>query len=132
MADTSDPFLHRLIDHLHDSPMQRKLRRLAPMPVGSVFLPWPGMTEDDARAHFRTMKKLGYTCLKQTMPTPEWPTERTLRLALEEGILPFWYAEGGYEDITPALLKKLKEEPVTCAAAHASPLIGFRVAIPTP
>lgn len=53
------------------------------------------------------MKKLGFTCLKQTMPTPEWPSEKTLKLALEEGIIPFWYAEGGYEDITPELLKKL-------------------------
>lgn len=104
----TDPFLHKLYDRLHDTPMQRKLRRIAPMPVGSVFLPWPGLTETEARKHFRLMKKLGYTCLKQTMSTPEWPTERTLSLALEEGIIPFWYAEGGYEDITPALLRKLK------------------------
>lgn len=40
----SDPFLHAKIDSLHDTPMQRKLRKLAPMPVGCVFLPWPGMT----------------------------------------------------------------------------------------
>ena len=53
------------------------------------------------------MRELGFTCLKQTMPTPEWPTERTLALALEEGIIPYWYAEGGYEDITPELLTRL-------------------------
>ena len=104
----SDPFLNDKIARLHDTPMQRKLRNIAPMPVGVVFLPWPGMTEEDARQHFRLMKKLGFTCLKQTMPLPpEWPTERTLKVALEEGIIPFWYAEGGYEDITPELLKKL-------------------------
>lgn len=100
-------YLHDLYTQIHDTPMQRKLRRLAPMPAGVVFLPWPGMTEADARHHFRLMKKLGFTCLKQTMATPEWPAERTLNLALDEGIIPFWYAEGGYEDITPALLKKL-------------------------
>jgi beta-galactosidase len=100
-------FLHDLYARIHDTPMQRKLRKLAPMPAGVVFLPWPGMTEDEARHHFRLMKQLGFTCLKQTMPTPEWPEDRTLNLALDEGIIPFWYAEGGYEDITPALLKKL-------------------------
>ncbi len=104
---SNDPFLHKVIDNLHDTPMQRKLQRLAPMPVGVVFLPWPGMTEAEAREHFRTMKKLGFTCLKQTMGTLEWPTERTLALAMEEGIYPFWYAEGGFEDVTPALLEKL-------------------------
>lgn len=102
-----DEFLSDLYDRLHETPMQRKLRKLAPMPVGCVFLPWPGMTDDDARAHFRLMKELGFTCLKQTMPLPERSTESILRLALEEGIVPFWYAEGGWEDITPALLAQI-------------------------
>lgn len=87
--------------------MQRKLRRLAPMPAAVVFLPWPGMTEADARRHFRLMRELGFTALKQTLPTPDWPIERTLRIALEEGILPFWYGEGGFADITPELLDRL-------------------------
>jgi len=104
-------FLKSKIDAMADTPMQRKLRKIAPMPIGCVFLPWPGMTEQDAREHFGLMKNLGYTCLKQTMPTPEWPATKTLALALEEGIVPFWYAEGGYEDITPALLKKLGLSP---------------------
>lgn len=104
---TDDPFLHRRIDALRDTPMQRRLRRLAPMPVGCVFLPWPGMTEDDARHHFRLMKRLGFTCLKQSMPIPGWPLARILGLALDEGIIPFWYAEGGYEDVTPELLARL-------------------------
>lgn len=100
-------FLVELYDRLNETPMQRKLRHLAPLPAAVVFLPWPGMTEDDARRHFRMMRELGFTCLKQTMPTPEWPVERTLRLALEEGILPFWYGEGGFHDITPELLERL-------------------------
>lgn len=111
-------FRHDQYDALHATPMQQKLRRLAPLPAGVVFLPWPGMTDDDARHHFRLMKKLGFTCLKQTMGTPEWPEERTLNLALDEGIIPFWYAEGGYEDITPALLKKLGL-PATLAVDEA-------------
>ncbi len=114
-------FLHHRIDHLHDTPMQRKFRKLAPMPCGVVFLPWPGMTEAEARSHFRLMRELGFTCLKQTMPTPEWPTERTLSLALEEGIIPYWYAEGGYEDITPELLTRLglpADLDIDAALAH--------------
>ncbi len=132
-------FLHQRIAELHQTPMQRKLRELAPMPCGVVFLPWPGMTEAEAREHFRTMKRLGFTCLKQTMPTPEWPSERTLLLALEEGIIPFWYAEGGYEPITPELLRRLglpagmpideaMEHPAMVAHQHA--LIRSRITRP--
>jgi beta-galactosidase len=101
-----DEFYHDLYDSMHDSPMQQKFRKLAPMPYGVVFLPWAGMTEDDMRRHFRMMKELGFTNLKQTMGTKAWPREKILSVALEEGIIPFWYGEGGWEDITPELLKK--------------------------
>ena len=110
-ASSPHDFLHDLYDRLHQTPMQSRLRALAPWPVGCVFLPWPGLTEDEARRHFRLMRSLGFTCLKQTLPTPEWPLERTLRLALEEGIAPFWYAEGGWEPITPRLLRRLGLPP---------------------
>lgn len=102
-----DEFMHDLYDKMHDSPMQQKIRKIAPMPFGVVFLPWAGCTEQDMRDHFRMMKKLGFTNLKQTMPTPEWPEKEILRIALEEDIIPFWYGEGGWEDITPELLDKL-------------------------
>lgn len=112
MTHPTDPFLHDRILNWSDSPMQSKLRKLAPMPVGAVFLPWPGMTEETARAELRRMRETGFTCLKQTMPLlPEWPTERILHMALDEGVYPFWYAEGGWEDITPALLGKLGLDP---------------------
>jgi beta-galactosidase len=64
------------------------------------------------------MKELGFTCLKQTMPTPEWPTERTLTLALEEGILPYWYGEAGGDPVTPELLRSL-ELPCTMPQEEA-------------
>ena len=102
-----DEFYHDLYDQMHDSPMQQKFRKLAPMPYGVVFLPWAGIKEEEMREHFRLMKKLGFTNLKQTMGTPEWPRKEVLRIALEEGIIPFWYGQGGWEDITPELLKKL-------------------------
>jgi beta-galactosidase len=102
-----DDFYHALYDSMHDSPMQQKLRKLAPMPFGVVFLPWAGCTEEEMRTHFRMMKELGFTNLKQTMETPEWPLKSTMKIALEEGIIPFWYGVGGWEDITPGLLEKL-------------------------
>lgn len=46
-------------DSLHGRAMQRKLRRLGPMPFGVVFLPWAGMTEAEMRQHFRWMRELG-------------------------------------------------------------------------
>jgi beta-galactosidase len=106
-AADDDPFLSKLYDSLHDSPMQRKIRDLAPMPFGVVFLPWKGMTEQEMREHFRLMKKLGFHNLKQTLGTPEWTQSRVLEVALEEGVIPFWYGEAGWEAITPELLAKL-------------------------
>ncbi|TVR49189.1 MAG: hypothetical protein EA425_12945 [Puniceicoccaceae bacterium] len=103
-----DPsFHHELYDSLHDSALQRKFRRLCPMPYGVVFLPWAGMTESEMRGHFRIMRELGFTNLKQTMPSPEWPRERILEIALEEGVIPFWYGEGGWEEVSPELLTTL-------------------------
>jgi beta-galactosidase len=102
-----DEFLSGLYDKLHESSFQQKIRDLAPMPFGVVFLPWKGMTEQELREQFRTMKRLGFHNLKQTMPSPEWPQERILEVALEEGVTPFWYGNGGWEAINPGLLSKL-------------------------
>ncbi|MEI7766854.1 MAG: beta-galactosidase trimerization domain-containing protein [Phycisphaerae bacterium] len=125
----SDPFLHAKIEALHDTALQRKFRKLAPLPVGAVFLPWPGMTEADARQQFRTMKELGFTCLKQTVGTPEWPAEKILHIALDEGLWPFWYAEGGFADITPELLTQLglpADMEIDAALAHPKVLAHQR------
>jgi beta-galactosidase len=117
-----DEFLHAKYDQMHDSPMQQKFRKIAPMPFGVVFLPWAGCTEQDMRKHFRMMKELGFTNLKQTMATPEWSEEKIHSIALEEGIIPFWYGEGGWEDITPELLKKLGLSPkMSIAEARVHP-----------
>jgi len=118
----SDPFLHQRILELSETPMQQKLRNMAPMPVGAVFLPWPGMTEEEARKEFRRMKETGITCLKQTMGIePEWPRDRIFHVALDEGIIPFWYGEAGWEDITPDLLEKVgldRDMDVDAAMEH--------------
>ena len=100
-------FLANLYDRLHDSPMQQKMRRIAPMPFGVVFLAWDGITEEEIRGQFQTMKRLGFDNLKQVMGTPAWPQKRIMEIALEENVIPFWYGEGGWEDITPSLLQRL-------------------------
>lgn len=114
----TDPFLTSLYDKLHASPEQEKYRKLAPMPAGVVYIQHPGEGEAEMRRHFRTMKSLGYNALKQIMPLPTWTTERIAAIALEEGIIPWWYGEGGYEAITPDLLKELKL-PATMSVADA-------------
>ncbi len=87
--------------------MQQRLRTLAPVPVGAVYMHNPGLTEVDARRHFRTMRELGFTCLKDVIPS-RWITKKQLRQwALEEGIIPWWYGEAGWEPITESLLKSL-------------------------
>ena len=43
-SQQDDEYLTGLYDRLHDSPMQQKLRHIAPMPFGVVFLPWAGCT----------------------------------------------------------------------------------------
>ena len=108
-----DPFLTKLYDKLHDTPTQRKFRRIAPIPVGVVFQEWPGMTLADMRREFRLMKKLGFTCLKQCLVLPGTDRPKVMHAALDEGILPWWYDEGGWEEITPALLETLGIPPKT-------------------
>lgn len=137
MGSMSHNFHHDRYDALHATPMQLRLRQLAPMPVGVVFLPWPGLTEAEARRHFRLMRELGFTCLKQTMATPEWPTERTLALALEEGILPYWYGEAGGDTVDAALLARLglsatlspdEAETHPAVVAHQHAILRQRIA----
>ncbi len=103
-----DPFLHKLYDSLHDSPMQQKFRKLAPMPAGVVYVQQPGEDEAEIRQHFRTMKRLGFNALKQILTVPDWTEERIGLIALEEGIIPWWYGEGGYAEIDNTLLDRLK------------------------
>ncbi len=113
----ADPYLHTLYDRLHRSPAQDNYKALAPMPAGVVYVQQPGEGEAEMRRHFQTMKRLGFNALKQIMPLPDWTIERIALVALDEGIIPWWYGEGGYEPITDALLQKLKL-PVTLSRAE--------------
>ncbi len=116
-AAPADPYLHDLYDSLHDSPVQRKFRRLRPWPVGVVFIQWPDMSMDDIREHFRLMKRLGFTCLKQCQVNEETDQKAVMHMALDEGIVPFWYDDAGVEDPTPELLKRLGVGPAAEGAA---------------
>lgn len=107
-SQQKDPYLTELYDKLHLSPAQEKYRKLAPMPIGCVYLQRAGEGEKEMRQHFRKMKELGFNALKQIMTTPGTTIEQVQLIALEEGINPFWYGDGGWENISPRLLKQLK------------------------
>jgi beta-galactosidase len=107
----AEPYLISRYDSLHDTPAQRRFRELAPMPAGVVYVQQPGEGEAEMRAHFRKMRELGFNALKQIMPLPSWTVERIQLVALEEGIIPWWYGEGGYEPVTPELRAKLGLAP---------------------
>jgi beta-galactosidase len=101
-------FLHDLYDQMHDSPLQQKFKTIRPMPTGVVYLQRPGEGEEEIRRHFRLMKELGFNCLKQVQAVPGWTNQQLEKIALEEGIIPWWYGEGGWEPVTEDLLKKLE------------------------
>ena len=106
-ASGGHDFLHGLYDRLHASPMQDKLRRIAPMPAGVVFIQRPGEEEEEIRWHFRTMKELGFNSLKGIYPVGDWTVEEIQLIALDEGLIPWWYGQGGWAPITDTLLDEL-------------------------
>ena len=108
LAQSGHDFRHDLYDQLHDSPQQQKFRTIAPVPAGVVYIQRPGEGEAEIRTHFRQMKALGFTNLKQIMALPDWTDEQIQLIALEEGIIPWWYGEGGWEPINDELIKQLK------------------------
>jgi beta-galactosidase len=109
----TDPFLHALYDRRHDSPMQQRFRRIRPWPVGCVFIQHPTMDEADIRRHFRLMRELGFTALKQCQTCRGTDPHKVMHMAMDEGIIPFWYGEGGWEDPTPEKLTELGIDPAT-------------------
>lgn len=107
MAQDDDSFLTYTYDQLHDSEGQQWFKELAPWPIGVVYLQQPGEGEQEMREHFRTMRKLGITALKQLLTIPGTTFEEAALIALDEGIIPWWYGQGGWEPITDDLLKEL-------------------------
>ena len=106
-ANSKDPFLVSVYQSMHESEGQQWFRKLAPWPVGVVYLQQPGEGEKEMREHFRTMKSLGINSLKQLITLPGYTFEEAAIIALEEGIIPWWYGEGGWEPVNDDLLNKL-------------------------
>lgn len=91
------------------------------MPIGAVYVQRPGEGEAQIRGHFRTMKQLGFNALKQIVTIPGWTLEQVQLIALEEGIIPWWYGEGGWEAITDPLLDRLnipRQTPIAAIRQH--------------
>jgi beta-galactosidase len=87
------------------------------MPAGVVYIQQPAEGEAEMRAHFRKMRALGFNALKQILPLPDWTVERIQHIALEEGIVPWWFGEGGCERPTAALRARLGVPPELSDAA---------------
>jgi len=120
-AQSKDEFLRELYIKQHESPVQKKFRKIAPMPAGVVYIQQPTHGEKEMRQHFKLMRELGYNALKQIMACPGWTEGQIRKIALEEGIIPFWYGEGGWESITDELLTKLgipKNTPIEDVRKH--------------
>ena len=107
LAQNDKEFLTDVYDKLHDSRRQQDFKTIRPMPAGVVYIQHPDEGEKEMREHFRLMKKLGFNSLKQIMTVPGWELEDVQLIALDEGIIPWWYGQGGWEPITSDLLKKL-------------------------
>lgn len=131
LAQPEDPYLVELYDQIHWSPTQEKFRKIAPMPVGAVYIQRPGEGEQEIRAHFRTMKRLGFTALKQFFPIPGWTRQEIATIALEEGIIPWWYGEAGWEPITDGLLDKLgisRNTDISAIRTHPA-MVAYQTAV---
>lgn len=108
LAQNRHDYLHEKYDALHSTDRQEQFKKIRPMPAGVVYIQHPGEGEKEIREHFRLMKKLGFNSLKQIMTVPGWELEDVQLIALEEGLVPWWYGSGGWASITDDLLKELK------------------------
>jgi beta-galactosidase len=126
-----DPYLTELYWSLNDSPMQQRLRRIRPLPVGVVYYQQRDEGYAEAKEEFETIRDLGFTALKQVLlwdpDNPEGYDERVFRAAIDAGISPWYYGKGGWADITPELVGELGIEldpiPENMPAIQSDPRI---------
>jgi len=111
VAPVDHDFRHDLYDAVNDCERQRQFRKLAPIPFGSVLIARDDMDEAEVRWHLRTMKEIGLNSIKQFMACPRWPNAKLEAMALEEGLVPWWYGEGGWEPVTDELCHRLGIDP---------------------
>jgi beta-galactosidase len=94
--------------------MQEKISLLRPVPMCVVYLQRSQVdTLETIRAQFATIKSLGFTCLKQLILSNTFAvnvsaanayTAEVYNAALDEGLIPWWYGEAGWEPLTDAQL----------------------------
>ncbi len=96
--------------------MQEKLQMLAPVPFGVVIIEKPGDTLATVAARMAQAAGEGFTALKQILlevPLAESEasylnrTKAWFSAALDAGLSPWWYGEGGWECFTVELLREL-------------------------
>jgi len=84
---------------------------MRPFPVGVVFIQDPRRhrTVEDIKIEFKKIKLAGFTCLKQVMLNniTDGFVAEVFNAALDEGLTPWWYGIGGWDEITPSLLQRL-------------------------
>lgn len=111
ISTADDPYQTQLYWSLNDSPMQQRLRSLAPFPVGVVYYQQMDHKYEDIMATFRQIKGLGFPALKQIMiKGPLENRQDSIRIwkgALDMNLSPWYYGMGGWDPITPELTKKL-------------------------
>jgi beta-galactosidase len=106
-----DPFLiHRYLE-LNDSPMQQKLRNLKPFPVGVVYYQQREDNLESITEQFQIIRSLGFTALKQVvLGAPSNGAgfeEKVFHAALNQGIYPWYYGQGGWITISQSLVDSL-------------------------
>lgn len=103
-----DPYRNDLYQLLHDSPMQQRIRRIEPFPVCVVYWQPASVTSlAQVRMEFQRIHDAGFRCLKDIQLIGDLSRPAVYEAALDAGLIPWWYGEGGWEDVTPELLEKL-------------------------
>ncbi len=89
--------------------MQRKIRDIKPFPVCVVYWQQQNHTLEDVKRNFEMIKELGFTGLKQICLKPDGSLsmEEVQLIALDMGLIPWFYGEAGWLPIDDELLMKL-------------------------
>jgi beta-galactosidase len=115
-----------------DCTLAQKLAQLSPLPFAAVIIEQPGDTLPVVAARMRQMRAEGFNAVKQILlavPLSESAesylnrTKLWYHAALDAGLSPWWYGEGGWECFSLQLLAQLglspAEPPWVLAAAPA-------------
>ena len=100
--------------------LPQKLAQLSPLPCAAVIIEQPGDTLSTVSARMQQMRAEGFTAVKQILlavPLSESEasyvnrTKQWFHAALDAGLSPWWYGDGGWECFTLELLSELGLSP---------------------